>query len=50
MIVLDPPTFAKSRTQIQGAVRGYKDINLRALRLLAPGGILVRLRRAICHR
>jgi 23S rRNA (cytosine1962-C5)-methyltransferase len=41
VIVLDPPAFAKSRTQIQGAVRGYKDINLRALRLLAPGGILV---------
>jgi 23S rRNA (cytosine1962-C5)-methyltransferase len=41
LIVLDPPAFAKSRTQIQGALRGYKDINLRALRLLAPGGILV---------
>jgi len=40
-IVLDPPAFAKSRTQINGAVRGYKDINLRALRLLGPGGILV---------
>jgi 23S rRNA (cytosine1962-C5)-methyltransferase len=40
-IVLDPPAFAKSRKQIEGAARGYKDINLRALRLLAPGGILV---------
>jgi 23S rRNA (cytosine1962-C5)-methyltransferase len=40
-IVLDPPAFAKSRTQINGALRGYKDINLRALRLLGPGGILV---------
>jgi 23S rRNA (cytosine1962-C5)-methyltransferase len=40
-IVLDPPAFAKSRAQINGALRGYKDINLRALRLLAPGGILV---------
>jgi 23S rRNA (cytosine1962-C5)-methyltransferase len=40
-IVLDPPAFAKSRKQIDGAMRGYKDINLRALRLLAPGGILV---------
>jgi 23S rRNA (cytosine1962-C5)-methyltransferase len=40
-IVLDPPAFAKSRTQINGAVRGYKDINLRALRMLGPGGILV---------
>jgi 23S rRNA (cytosine1962-C5)-methyltransferase len=40
-VVLDPPAFAKSRQQVQGAVRGYKDINLRALRLLGPGGILV---------
>jgi 23S rRNA (cytosine1962-C5)-methyltransferase len=40
-IVLDPPAFAKSRTQINGALRGYKDINLRALRLLQSGGILV---------
>ncbi|HEX4277347.1 MAG TPA: class I SAM-dependent rRNA methyltransferase [Bryobacteraceae bacterium] len=40
-IVLDPPAFAKSRNQIDGALRGYKDINLRALRLLPPGGILV---------
>jgi 23S rRNA (cytosine1962-C5)-methyltransferase len=40
-VVLDPPAFAKSRKQIDGAVRGYKDINLRALRLLGPGGILV---------
>jgi 23S rRNA (cytosine1962-C5)-methyltransferase len=40
-IVLDPPAFAKSRKQLEGAMRGYKDINLRALRLLGPGGILV---------
>jgi 23S rRNA (cytosine1962-C5)-methyltransferase len=40
-VVLDPPAFAKSRKQIEGAVRGYKDINLRALRLLGPGGVLV---------
>jgi 23S rRNA (cytosine1962-C5)-methyltransferase len=40
-VVLDPPAFAKSRKQLEGAVRGYKDINLRALRLLGPGGILV---------
>jgi 23S rRNA (cytosine1962-C5)-methyltransferase len=40
-VVLDPPAFAKSRKQIDGAMRGYKDINLRALRLLAPGGVLV---------
>jgi len=41
MVVLDPPAFAKSRRQMEGAARGYKDINLRALRLLQPGGILV---------
>lgn len=40
-IVLDPPAFAKSRTAVEGALRGYKDINLRALRLLGRGGILV---------
>ncbi len=40
-IVLDPPAFAKSRKQLDGAARGYKDINVRALRLLGPGGILV---------
>lgn len=39
-IVLDPPAFAKSRAALAGALRGYKDINLRALRLLAPGGLL----------
>ena len=41
MVVLDPPAFAKSRQNLDSAVRGYKDINLRALRLLEPGGILV---------
>jgi 23S rRNA (cytosine1962-C5)-methyltransferase len=41
VVVLDPPAFAKSRSQIEGAARGYRDINLRALRLLGPGGILV---------
>jgi 23S rRNA (cytosine1962-C5)-methyltransferase len=40
-VILDPPAFAKSRSSLEGAVRGYKDINLRALRLLGPGGILV---------
>ena len=40
-IVLDPPAFAKSRSSVEGALRGYKDINLRALRLLEPGGTLV---------
>lgn len=40
-IVLDPPAFAKSRKQLEGAARGYKDINLRAMRLLSPGGVLI---------
>ncbi len=40
-IVLDPPAFAKSRTNRDAAARGYKEINLRALRLLHSGGILV---------
>ncbi|HJR43730.1 MAG TPA: class I SAM-dependent rRNA methyltransferase [Gemmatimonadaceae bacterium] len=39
-IVLDPPAFAKSRASLPGALRGYKEINLRAMRLLAPGGLL----------
>jgi 23S rRNA (cytosine1962-C5)-methyltransferase len=40
-IVLDPPAFTKSRSNVAGAARGYKEINQRALRLLQPGGILV---------
>jgi 23S rRNA (cytosine1962-C5)-methyltransferase len=40
VIVLDPPPFAKSRSALAGALRGYKDINLRALQRLAPGGVL----------
>jgi 23S rRNA (cytosine1962-C5)-methyltransferase len=40
-IVLDPPAFTKSRTQIGNALRGYKEINLRALKQLEPGGVLV---------
>ena len=39
-IVLDPPAFAKTRTSVPSAIRGYKDSNLRALRLLTPGGLL----------
>lgn len=39
-IVLDPPAFAKTRHSIDGALRGYKEINLRAMRLLSPGGML----------
>jgi 23S rRNA (cytosine1962-C5)-methyltransferase len=40
VIVLDPPTFTRTKQNIEGAVRGYKEINLRALKMLAPGGIL----------
>jgi len=40
-VILDPPAFAKSRGAVEDALRGYKEINLRALRLLGPGGILV---------
>jgi 23S rRNA (cytosine1962-C5)-methyltransferase len=40
-IVLDPPAFAKSRDNVDRAVTGYKEINRRALELLAPGGVLV---------
>jgi len=40
-VILDPPAFAKSRGKVEEAMRGYKEINLRALRLLGPGGILV---------
>jgi 23S rRNA (cytosine1962-C5)-methyltransferase len=39
-IVLDPPAFAKNKPSLPSAIRGYKDINLRAMRLLAPGGLL----------
>jgi 23S rRNA (cytosine1962-C5)-methyltransferase len=39
-IVLDPPAFAKTRAALPGALRGYKEINLRAMRLLSPGGLL----------
>lgn len=41
LIILDPPAFARSREALEGALRGYKEINLRALRLLNPGGYLV---------
>ncbi len=41
MIILDPPAFAKSRKQLDDAARGYKEINLRALKALAPNGVLV---------
>jgi 23S rRNA (cytosine1962-C5)-methyltransferase len=41
MVILDPPAFARGKGTIDAALRGYKEINLRALRTLEPGGILV---------
>jgi 23S rRNA (cytosine1962-C5)-methyltransferase len=41
LVVLDPPAFTKSRAAVPGALRGYKEINLRAIRMLAPMGILI---------
>ena len=40
-IVLDPPAFAKSKRAVEGALRGYKELNLRAMQMLRPGGLLV---------
>jgi 23S rRNA (cytosine1962-C5)-methyltransferase len=40
-VVLDPPAFAKSKNNLETALRGYKELNLRALKMLRPGGILV---------
>ncbi len=40
-IVLDPPAFAKNKSSLEGAVRGYKEINLRGLRMIKEGGFLV---------
>jgi 23S rRNA (cytosine1962-C5)-methyltransferase len=40
-IVLDPPAFAKTQRAVEGALRGYKELNLRALKMLSPGGLLV---------
>ena len=40
-IVVDPPAFAKAKSAVPQALRGYREINLRAIKLLAPGGVLV---------
>jgi 23S rRNA (cytosine1962-C5)-methyltransferase len=40
-VVVDPPAFAKSKRDLDAALRGYKELNLRALKMLRPGGILV---------
>lgn len=41
VVILDPPAFTKSRNNIEGAARGYKEINLRGLKMVKPGGFLV---------
>jgi 23S rRNA (cytosine1962-C5)-methyltransferase len=41
MVILDPPAFAKNRDSVEAAQRGYKEINLRALKILEPGGFLL---------
>ncbi len=41
VIVMDPPKFAESKSQLNGACRGYKDINMLAMQLLNPGGVLL---------
>ena len=40
-MVLDPPPFTRHKSAVEAATRGYKEINLRALRLLEPGGLLL---------
>ncbi len=40
LIVLDPPSFTRNRASVPDALRGYKEIHLRALKLLKPGGVL----------
>lgn len=41
VVVLDPPAFARSKRNLEAAIRGYKEMNLRALKMLRPGGVLV---------
>ena len=41
LIILDPPAFAKNKASLAGATKGYKEINLRAMKMLEDGGILV---------
>jgi len=40
LVILDPPSFTKSKAQLESALRGYKELQVRALRILPPGGIL----------
>jgi 23S rRNA (cytosine1962-C5)-methyltransferase len=41
IVILDPPAFAKTRSALEGALRGYREINIRAMKILRPGGVLV---------
>ena len=41
VIILDPPAFTKTRSAVESAIRGYKEINLRAMKMIAPGGYLI---------
>lgn len=41
VIILDPPAFTKTRNAVEGAVRGYNEINLRAMKIIKPGGFLI---------
>lgn len=41
VVILDPPAFTKSRDSVRGAIRGYKEINLRGMKMVKPGGYLV---------
>ena len=41
VVILDPPAFTKSKDTLEGAIRGYKEVNLRAFKLIRPGGFLV---------
>ena len=41
IVILDPPAFVKARSKVQEAKRGYKEINLRALKMIRPGGFLI---------
>ena len=41
MVILDPPAFTKTRSAVESALRGYKEINLRAMKMIVPGGYLI---------
>lgn len=41
VVILDPPAFTKTRSAIEAATRGYKEINLRAMKMVKPGGYLI---------